>query len=484
MNGTGPQSPGDISANVHPSAVLEAHVEKHAVDTPAPTPPATLGTLLKLAGPIVISRASQTIVGLSDALMVAHLGAAALAATATGGLNSYTVLILPMGVTFIVSSFASQLFGKGDVAGARRYGWYGLLVALGTLVLSLIAQPFIEPVLSLLAYTDEVHALMSAYIRIRLLSAGAAIGIEALSNYYGGLGRTWPGMVANLIAMVFNVLGNYLLIDGHFGLPAMGVAGAAWASTLSTIIGFVAFLAYFLHEAKPEARAHLKLPEFGRMLRFGLPSGVNWLFEFGAFVFFANVVVGGLGTAALAAMNSVMSINSVSFMPAFGLASAGAILVGQAIGAGRKDEVPGVVRLTVFSAVVWQCSVGVVCILIPTFLISFFAKGEGALEVATIGRRMLMISAAWQVFDAIANSVAECLRGAGDTLFPMIARIAIAWVVFVPGSYLTVRYYGGGDVEAILWLVAYLAMLAFMLFLRFRAGSWRRIELVDHSLPV
>lgn len=453
------------------------------MDTPAQTPPATLGTLLTLAGPIIISRASQTVVGLSDALMVAHLGAAALASTATGGLNAYTVLILPMGITFIVSSFASQLFGKGDLAGARRYGWYGLLVALATLVLSLVVQPFIEPALSLLSYTNEVQTLMAAYIRIRLLSAGAAIGIEALANYYGGLGRTWPGMVANLIAMVFNVLGNWLLIDGHWGLPGLGVAGAAWASTTSTLIGFGAFMAYFWLDARPEARAKLKLAEFGRMLKFGLPSGMNWLFEFGAFVFFANVVVGGLGTAALAAMNSVMTINSVSFMPAFGLASAGAILVGQAIGAGRKDEVPGVVKLTAFTALAWQCSVGVVCVLIPSLLMSFFAKGEGAVDVAAIGARMLMISAAWQLFDAIGMSVAESLRGAGDTFFPMMARIAIAWIVFVPGSYITVRYFGWGDIGATLWLVAYLALLAIMLLLRFRAGSWRHIVMVEGAVP-
>lgn len=454
------------------------------MDTPLQTPPATLRTLLTLAWPIVISRASQTIVGLSDTLMVAHLGASALASTATGSLNAYTVLILPMGITFIVASFASQLFGKGDLAGARRYGWYGLVVALATLALSLCSLPLIDPLLSLLTYTDEVRALMSGYLRIRLLSAGAAIGLEALANYYGGVGRTRPGMVANVFAMLFNVLGNWLLIDGHLGLPALGVAGAAWASTVATTLAFVGFFVFFLREGNPEAKARLEWAELGRMLRFGLPSGFNWLFEFGAFIFFTNVVVAGLGTAALAAMNSVMSLNSVSFMPAFGLASAGAILVGQAIGAGKKDEVPGVVRLTALSALVWQGSVGLICLLLPALLIAPFARGEGAVEVATIGTRMLMISAAWQLFDAVGMTVAESLRGAGDTLFPMAARIAIAWLVFVPGSYYSVRYLGWGDVGAIFWLAAYLALLAGALLLRFQAGSWRRIELVDHPLPL
>ena len=95
-----------------------------------------------------------------------------------------------------------------------------------------------------------------------------------------------------------------------------------------------------------------------------------------------------------------------------------------------------------------------------------------------------MISAAWQVFDAIGMTIAESLRGAGATLFPMAARIAIAWLVFVPGSYYSVRSLGWGDVGAIFWLVAYLALLAGAVFLRFQAGSWRRIELVEGAVPV
>jgi MATE family multidrug resistance protein len=449
----------------------------------APPAPANLKTLLTLAWPIIVSRASQTIVGLADSLMVAHLGASALAATATGALNAMTVLVLPMGITFIVQSFSSQLFGKGDLAGARRYGWYGLVVALGTLVLSLAAVPAVDPLLDLLPYTPEVHALMSAYLRVRLLSIGAAIGIEALSNYYGGLGRTRPGMTVNVVAMGLNVLCNWLFIDGHLGFPALGVAGAAWASTAATTVAFFGFFAYFLHQASPEARAKLKLDEFVRMLRFGLPSGFNWLFEFGAYVFFTNIVVAGLGTEVLAAMNAVMAINSAAFMPAFGLSSAGAILVGQAIGASRKDDVPHVVRLTALTAAAWMVTVGVLFFLFPAFLMGFFADGPGAAQVLVFGTKMLMLSAFWQLFDAVGMSVAESLRGAGDTFFPMMARIALAWIVFVPGSYYTVRVLDWGYVGAIGWMIFYLALLAGVLFARFKAGSWRNIELVEGQVP-
>lgn len=446
-------------------------------------PPATLRTLLALAWPVIISRASQTVVGLSDAVMVAPLGAAALAATATGATNSFTLLILPMGVTFIVSSFASQLCGRGDLAGARRYGWYGLAVALTTEALCLVALPLMGPLLELFPYEPEVERLMTTYVRVRLVSGGGAIGIEALANYYGGLGRTRPGMGANLVAMGLNVALNWVLIFGNLGAPPMGVAGAALASTLSTSIAFLGFFAYFLADAPSGTRARLRATELARMLRFGLPSGFNWFFEFLAFIFFINVVVAGLGTPALAAVNSVFALNSVSFMPAFGVTSAGAILVGQAIGAGAKDEVPRVVWLTARTSGAWQGLVGLLYLVAPAVLFVPFAKGDHAPQVAELGVRMLMVSAVWQVFDAASLALAECLRAAGDTLFPLLARLVIAWVVFVPGSYLTVTHLGGRDVAAMAWLVVYLALLAVVLWLRFHGGAWRRVQLVEPAPP-
>src|SRR5581483_2339798 len=99
----------------------------------------SLRALLTLAWPIIVSRSTQTVIGISDALLVADLGSAAVAATGTGAFNTFALLILPMGTLFIVQSFVSQLFGKGDFAGARRYGWYGLVVSAQTQVACMAA---------------------------------------------------------------------------------------------------------------------------------------------------------------------------------------------------------------------------------------------------------------------------------------------------------------------------------------------------------
>ncbi len=481
----------------------------------APARGPRLGQLLELAWPVIVSRSSQVVVGFCDAAMVAGLGEPALAATTTGALNTFAMFILPMGVVFIVQSFASQLFGKGDLAGARRYGWYGLVVAAAAQVLCTAAALYAPRAVGSLGYADDVRALLASYLVVRLLSGGAAIGIEALANYYGGLGNTRLPMVASLVAMALNVLGNYALIGGHLGAPALGVTGAALASALSTVIAFALLFACFLRRigvpapdpavpelaaagvseealagAAPSAAAtvspaeppRLSLRELGRMLRFGLPSGLNWFFELAAFAFFVNVVVTGLGTATLAAFMAVMQLNSIAFMPSFGVASSGAILVGQAIGRREHHVVPATVRLTLLVTGGWQGMVGLLYLAIPTLLIRPFAsEGAATSGFLEIAARILMLSAAWQIVDAAANTLSEALRATGDTAFTLWARMALAWLVFVPGSLVTVRHFGGGDLGAVLWMVVYIGLLALILGLRFRGGAWRRLDLTGNG---
>lgn len=454
----------------------------------SPHTPPTVGQLLSLAWPIVLSRSSQVVVGLTDGVMVAHLGTTALAATTAGAFNAVALFILPIGIVFIVSSFSAQFTGAGDAAGARRYGLYGLGVSVLAGVLCALGTPLVSIALGNLNYAPDVRALMADYLIIRLWSGGAAVGMEALGNYYGGLGNTRLPMLANVLAMGLNVVGNWILIDGHLGAPALGVRGAALASTLSTAIAFLALLGHFLRGGRGEdtrkAWVGLRWAEFRRMLRYGLPSGFNWFFEFLAFTFFINVVVAGLGTVALAAMMAVLQVNSTSYMPAFGVASAGAILVGQHLGARAPDLVPRTVRLTLVVCGIWQSLVGLLYLVAPLLLLGpFHDERVGAPEFLSIGRRMLMMAAAWQLFDATANTLAEALRAAGDTSFTLWVRIGIAWVIFVPGVLITTRRFGGGDVTAVMWVVIYIGLLAGVLAWRFRSGAWRKFDLTatgDH----
>jgi MATE family multidrug resistance protein len=192
------------------------------------------------------------------------------------------------------------------------------------------------------------------------------------------------------------------------------------------------------------------------------------------------VTVADLGTVTTAALLAVVQVNSVSFMPAFGLASAGAILTGQAIGADRKDAVPGIVRRTITACGAWQVTVGAIYVAFPAAIMGWFAPRNATAavpEIVEVGALLLALSAAWQLFDSVGLSVGEALRSAGDTAFAMWARLIVAWALFVPISWLAVTRWNGGAVSAIIAIVGYLAILAAVLLWRFRSGAWRRIAL-------
>jgi MATE family multidrug resistance protein len=451
----------------------------------------TVRVLLALAWPVVLARATQAVIGFCDALMVSPLGEDALAATTMGALNTMNVVILPMGTVFIVQSFSAQLKGRGELESARRYAYYGFVIAGAAALLGAAALPFVGDVLGLFEYTPPVRAMMTDYLVLRLTSVGGIVATEVLGNWYGGLGNTRLHMWVGFIAMGANILLNYLLIEGHWGAPALGVAGAAIASALSSWIGFAVIATAFFRgygiEGRPQRHGaiwrSLKRSELWRVLRFGLPNGFNWFLEFSAFILFLNVAVAHLGTTVLAALNVVFQINSISFMPAFGLASAGAILVGQAIGRRAHDDVWPILRMTSVVAAVWMVGAGLLYLLLPDALMGLFKpKGVPAESLLGIGATMLALSAGWQLFDALALTISEALRAAGDTTYCMWARVVLAWVVFTPISLLLVFVWGGGPVAVTVSLIVYLGALACVMAWRFRRGAWRRIELVEPAV--
>jgi MATE family multidrug resistance protein len=317
-------------------------------------------------------------------------------------------------------------------------------------------------------------------MEIRLFSVAAAVGIEALGNWYGGLGNTWMQMVAGVITMVAAVVGNAIFI------PYYGVDGAAIASVIATWLGFAFLLLAFwrgwggARNTKPQhGPLGLSRRELWRVARFGLPNGLNWFLEFAAFTAFINVVVAKLGGVTVAALNVVIAVNSIAFMPAFGLASAGAILAAQEIGKGARDRVWAHVKLTFACTIAWEGALAIAYVAAPTRILAWFAPDDGAPGLVAVGASMLAISAIWQVFDAIGMTLNETLRAAGDTAWTAGARIVIAWLLFAPGSYLVVTRWHGGAVGAMACLVTYLALLAGVLALRFRSGAWKRIELIE-----
>ncbi|HWU89052.1 MAG TPA: MATE family efflux transporter [Kofleriaceae bacterium] len=447
---------------------------------------ASLRPLFALALPMVLARATQSVMTFADALFVEHLGTGAIAASATGGFNVFLFTMLPTGTVFIVQSFVSQLAGRGAADDAPRFAWYGLLIAALAGVVGLALTPAIGPVLALTHYSPTVRDLMGSYMAIRMYSITAVVAVEALANWYGGLGNTWMSLVASLVSLAVDLFLSWVLIFGHLGAPAMGVDGAALANTIGSWAGF-AFLAVAFYRRwggapRGRGRLGLSLRELLRVVRFGVPNGLNWFLEFAAFQIFVNFVFGGLGDDTVAALNVVIAINSVSFMPAFGLASAGAILAGQAIGRGDRDAVWPQVRTTLLVAMTWMGAIGALYLIAPARLMGLFDSEGRSTVLVTTGATMLALSAAWQLFDAVNITLSETLRSAGDTFWTAAARFILAWAVFLPAAIVVVDVWDGGALGAMGCLVGYIALLAGIFAYRFRSGAWRRIELIEPKL--
>jgi MATE family multidrug resistance protein len=122
-------------------------------------------------------------------------------------------------------------------------------------------------------------------------------------------------------------------------------------------------------------------------------------------------------------------------------------------------------------------------LIVPHVVLGWFApEGIDGETLVRLGTSMLAISAVWQVFDATGMTMSETLRAAGDTAWTAGARIVLAWLVFVPASFVVTDTLGGGALAAMGCLVGYLALLALTLALRFRSGAWKKIELIEPKL--
>lgn len=442
---------------------------------------ASLTALLGLAWPVLIAFASRSVIGFSNAVMVAPLGEDALAAVTTGALDIYAVNMLWLGTVTIVQSFVSQLRGRGEPEAIAQYAWYGLCVAAVAQAVALVSLPWLGDIIGWFGYESRVRVDMTEYIGVRLLAIFAAVGMEALAGWFRGLGDTRTAMLGGMIAMVLSIVGSYLLLEPHGPLPGYGVSGCAWASVGAAWAGF-AFL-YWRYRAVRRASLATQTPprwsEFVRVLRYGVPSGVNWFLEFSALALFINLVVSRLGTTTLAAFNVVLQLNSISFMPAFGVATAGAILVGEAIGRRSFEDVGPMVKLTSRVACAWMGSVAIVYVTCGTLLMRFFQPRDLPAEsMVEIGGTMLTFAAFWQLFDALGMTFGEALRAAGDTTWCMAAQLTLAWLVFTPVACVAVLVLGGSVDSMMASLLVYTALVAVAYGLRFASNGWRRIELV------
>ncbi len=447
-----------------------------------------LGEVLWLSLPIIITMLSYTVMNFADVVMVGRHSPDELAAVGPAGVSFFLFAAFLMGTLSITNTFVGQSVGRGEKHEAPRYVWQAMYLALAWGLLTLSMFPLAPLVFRLAGHAPEVQPLEVSYFRYLLFRVPAIGCWSALAAFYQATKRPVVPMVAALIANSFNFLGNYVLIFGKWGFPEMGISGAALATVLGTYLQaalmMCAFLSRHTHrEYGTRSAAAFSRARLWRIIRVGLPAGVNWCLDNASWAIFLMVVVGGLGSAALAANNATVQIMSLSFMPVVGLNIGVQSIVGHHIGMGDHAGAKRRTYRALALAVGFMLLMGVCFLLFRHPLISLFSRGEPSPEILRMGGTMLIFAAIFQAFDAFAIISYGALKGAGDTRFPMFAQVACAWLVFIPLAFFLTKGLGMGVTGAWLAVTVNIALVSVVNFWRFASDAWHKIDIFRGTQP-
>lgn len=457
-------------------------------------------TVWRVAYPMIVSTASSTVIIFSDRLFLARVSKEALAASMPAGVTAFMLMAFFVGVIGYVNALTGQYCGAGDYAGCARTAWQGLYLAgFAWLVILLGIWPGVR-FLERFSADPAVFALEARFFTILTAGSIFALAGNALSSFFAGLGRTRVVMAGNLLGMAVNVPLNAFLV---FGLPAnpwlhfggWGVSGAAFASVLAMATSFAYFWRQFRRREVRRKYGTIRhrgfdRTVFGKLVRYGVPSGAEYLLNVAAFNFFI-LLIGSLGVDEQAAVNITFSWNLLAFLPIVGIGIATTTLVGQQMG--RRDP-RGAERVTFAAMKIAALYAGVIALLFvgaPGLLVDAFSGGGGADYAAARGlaRQLLVLAAIYTLTDALTLVSAGALRGAGDTRFTMIASALLHWFLLVLPTALFVHLLHLDAVHLWIWFIAFTVALALVFFRRFRGGAWKTIRVITpadpgHPLPV
>jgi len=451
------------------------------------TPPRTLRSeiadLLLLAGPIVASQLGQIGMNAVDTVMVGPLGAVPLAAAGLGSSLHFVALMIGAGVIVGMNPLVSQAFGAGRLDECRQVLRQGALLACAIALPVTFVTMLGEPIALLFGQDAEVASLAGAYMIALAPGMLPVLLFMALRQYLEAMGRTRPPMVTTLLGLLLNVGANRVLIYGLGPVPALGVVGSGWATTLVRWFMLAALLLYVAadRDISPfRIRRGAWRPErvrLLRMVRIGGPIGLQFGLEVGLFSF-AAVMMGWFGPVELAAHQVTINIAATTFMVALGTSMAGSVRVGQHIGGGRPDDARRATLATYLLCIGFMGACALVFLALPRELIGVYTDDPGIVDM---GARLLLVAAAFQVFDGAQVAGMGVLRGLGDTTVPMLLAAAGYWGVGV-GTALALGFASPwGPVGVWAGLCAGLAAVAVSLALRARGVLWVRGPVALHD---
>jgi MATE family multidrug resistance protein len=393
-----------------------------------------LGAMIALAVPVVLSELGWVAMGIVDTIMVGKLGPAAIGAVALGNAVYYTPAICGIGLLLGLDTLVAQAYGRKDHDECHRWLAQGVWLAC-------IATPLLMLLIALASFgfvpfgiTPQVAAPAGSYLRILNWGTLPLLLYGGTRRYLQGVGDVRVVTVTLVVANLVNWFGNWVLISGHLGFPALGVNGSGISTVASRIFMAVALLGFAWRYERKRGHplfhqwAGPQLAKLRELVRLGAPAAGQILLEVGAWSM-ATLSAGWLTPVALATHQIALNYASLTYMVPLGVSAAAAVSVGHAVGAGDGERARRAGWLALGLGTGFMLLAAVVFLVAPGPLIALYTRDA---QVMAVGPSLLGLAAAFQIFDGIQTVSTGALRGLGETRMAMLANLIGYWVLGLP----------------------------------------------------
>ena len=446
--------------------------------------------IMRVSMPLVISMTTTVVMTFTDRVFLANYSIDAIAAALPAGISAFVFLSFFADTAGYSNVIIAQYTGAGNLQQVGQAMWQGIYLSMIAWLIMVGLSLCAGPLFQLVGHTAEVQQLEAVYFRVLCLGSGIHIVGMSLSSFYSGRGATRPVMIIYIIGMLLNVPLDYALINGAWIFPELGILGAGLATVFSwtvvtALFAFIVFTRDNDRVFKVLKNYHFNLDLFRRLLRFGVPGGLQFSLDVFAFLFFV-FMVGRIGKAELAVTNIAISLDSVSFRPLMGFALGTSTLVGQALGRNRPDQALAAAKATMVIVAGYISVLILLFLFVPQPLLDLFRprdiSPEGFAVIKGMGVVVLRFVAAYLLLDGLYMISTAVLKGAGDTKFIMWCIGLLSFFGMVMPLYVGMEVFGLGLNFAWTCMVLFLFLLASITFGRFRRGKWKSMRVIEQSL--
>jgi MATE family multidrug resistance protein len=449
---------------------------------------ADLRLLCGLAAANVASMVAQTAMSITDFYIVSLLpnAVAAQAAVSSAAMIFFSIFGVLLGAMICTTTMVSQSLGARRYRDCSAYGWQGVWISMIFGLIGFALWPVVPQIYAFFGHDPDVQAMESVYTQIRLLSLGASGAQVAMAHYFIGIHRPWSNTQSAIWSTVLNAGLTYAMVLGKWGCPEMGVAGAAWATVIATVfrtVWLLVAMCFGTTAAEFEARRTWRWdPEkVRRLLHVGWPSGLQMVLDISAWAAFMVWIVGMFGKTHIAATATVWRYTELSFMPAVGIGLAVSTMVGKAVGERQPHLAHRRAWLGTLLNMAYMGLMGLLFVVFGRGLMEIFSRDAA---VIALGVELLIFAAIFQLFDAVAITYNNALRGAGDTRWPAVVGATQAWTIMIGGGWIMARYFPHlGSRGPWIFATLFVVVIGLTLWIRWRRAAWEKLDVIGRDDP-